>query len=216
MKRPALTASSKFSVFHLLLVFATGYAVTAQAEDKSLFKSLAEDYNSSPQTTIHFRHILSSEFFGTSDTVVGSIVFAADGRYVTELGPDVYLFDGSCLWEYSKLYAQASRNCLKPGQRLDDSFLFFRHFNEYYQVKVIQPDSVYQLAILEDFKGRAPDSMTVTLSPSVRRIISMEYYDINEELNRILLGDESKVDTVDSLLFVPGFPDSTEIIEIPG
>ncbi len=188
-----------------------------QAKEKaSLFERLAEDYNSSPQTTIVFQHIVRSDFFETADTVAGSIVFAADGRYVTELGPDVYLFDGSCLWEYSKLYSQASRNCLKPGQRLDDSFLFFRHFNGYYQVKAVLPDSVYQLSILKDFKGKAPDSMTVTLSPADSRIISMDYYDINEELNTILLGDEIKVNTVDSLLFLPNFPDSTEIIEIPG
>ncbi len=194
-------------------------SLTASAGDKpskpSLFEQLAGQYNTTPQTTVDFRHIVVSEFFGTADTVAGSIVFASDGRYTTRLGGDEYLFDGKCLWEYSKLYGQATRNCLKPGQRLDDSFLFFKHFNEYYDINTVRPDSIYRLTIHKDYRGKAPDSMVVTLNPSAKHIISMEYYDINEELNRILLGAETTSDSINSALFTPTFPDSTEIIEIP-
>jgi len=185
-------------------------------ESVSLFDKLVGRYNQTPQTRIEFRHIVRSDFFETADTVDGTIVFADDGRYLTRIGGDEYLFDGRCLWEYSKLYAQATRNCLKPGQRLDDSFLFFRHFGEYYDIKPVAPDSIYHLLIHKKYTGKAPDSMTVILSPTDERIVSMEYYDINDELNRILIGKQTTSDTINASLFQPDFPDSTEIIETPG
>ncbi len=211
------------SIALAVLISALTLVGTVLANDKnsndkspSLFESLAEQYNSNPQTVIEFKHIVVSDFFGTADTIDGTITFAADGRYRTKLGEDEFLFDGQCLWEYSAIYAQASRNCLKPGQRLDDSFLFFRHFHDYYTVRTTLPDSIYQLSILKEYQGKAPDSLTVTLSPQKKRIVAMEYFDINDEINRILIGSESKSQTVDSLLYQPTFPDSTEIIEIPG
>lgn len=204
-----------FLFLGLTAVWGAG-AESGISADTSLFQRLATEYNRVPQMTVDFRHIVISDFFGTADTVAGSISFASDGRYVTRLGVDEYLFDGKCLWEYSQMYAQASRNCLKPGQRLDDSFLFLRHFNDYYRVRALRPDSVYRLTIEKEFQGKAPDSLMVTLNPAQKRIVFMEYYDINEELNRILLGEETRADTIDSALFVPSFPDSTEIIEIPG
>lgn len=184
--------------------------------DSSLFDRVNERLRSAPQTSIQFQHIVTSEFFGVSDTVEGMVTFTAGGLYVTALGNDTYTFDGECLWEYSALYAQATKNCLKAGQRIEDSFLFFRSFDSYYDISEQEPDSVYLLHIRSASKGLGPDSLTVTLDKVNERIAILEYLDINEELNQVLIKGQLQSESVDSSLFQANFPDSTEIIVIPG
>lgn len=193
-----------------------GLATTAQGGEKpNLFEKIERRLSSSPQVEISFKHIVVSEFFDTADTLQGKVTFTNDGRYLTDLGQDQYLFDGECLWEYSLTYAQATRNCLEAGQRIDDSFLFFRNFEEYYSITEETTDSVYKLTILPERRGGAPDSLRIVINPGAERIETMEYYDINEELNLLVIGKESFFETIDSLLFSARFPDSVEIIEIP-
>ncbi|MFQ5608061.1 MAG: outer membrane lipoprotein carrier protein LolA [Candidatus Zixiibacteriota bacterium] len=132
-------------------------------EKPSSFDRIEERLSSSPQVSISFRHIVVSEFFETADTVDGRVTFTNDGRYRTELGADEYLFDGSCLWEYSRAYAQATRNCLRPGQRIDDSFLFFRNFDRYYSITEAVADSLYRLYIIPARRGSAPDSLVIAV-----------------------------------------------------
>lgn len=187
---------------------------TSAGEKPNLFEKIERRLSTSPQVEIRFEHIVVSEFFDTADTLVGSVTFTNDGRYLTDLGQSQYLFDGECLWEYSLTYAQATRNCLQAGQRIDDSFLFFRNFNEYYTIKEVAKDSLYQLTILPEHRGGAPDSLNIILNRDEERIASMEYYDINEELNRMVIGQERFFDTIDSLIFSASFPDSVEIIEL--
>lgn len=189
--------------------------VSGAREKPNLFEKIERRLSSSPQVEISFEHIVVSEFFATADTLVGKVTFTSDGRYLTDLGQDQYLFDGECLWEYSLTYAQATRNCLQAGQRIDDSFLFFRNFNEYYSIMEVVKDSLYLLTIVPEHRGGAPDSLRIVLNKDEERIETMEYYDINEELNLMVIGKESFFETVDSLLFMARFPDSVEIIEFP-
>lgn len=194
-----------------------GSMVAGETESKpNLFEQLQERFRAAPQATVSFEHVVISDFFETADTVAGVVTFTADGRYRTELGDDVFLFDGECLWEYSALYSQATQNCVKVGQSVEDNFLFFQRFGDYYGVEERIPDSVYALRILEGKRGAAPDSMTVTISPSQERILSLEYYDINEELNLALIREERFAEQALDSLYRANFPDSTEIIVIPG
>ncbi|HSG99457.1 MAG TPA: hypothetical protein VLB27_05380 [candidate division Zixibacteria bacterium] len=194
-----------------------GCVVSGVAESKpNLFERLQQRFREAPQATVSFEHVVISDFFETADTVAGVVTFAADGRYRTELGDDVFLFDGACLWEYSALYNQATQNCVKVGQSVEDNFLFFQRFGDYYGVEERVPDSVYTLRILEGKRGAAPDSMVVTISPSQERILSLEYYDINKELNLALIREERFAEVALDSLYRADFPDSTEVIVIPG
>lgn len=184
------------------------------AGEETLLGRIESRYRSAPQTEVEFLHIVISEFFETADTVQGSILFDTSGRYRTRLGGDEYIFDGHCLWEYSGLYRQATRNCLKTGQRIDDSFLFFTRFSDYYTIEETVADSLYDLRIFPKRKGAAPDSLIVEVSRAESRIVELRYYDINEELNIARLVTESSTATADTTAFGAEFPDSTEIIEI--
>ena len=79
----------------------------------------------------------------------------------------------------------------------------------------VTEDSLYALTIVPKHRGGAPDSLRIVLNKADERIETLEYYDINEELNRMVIGEESLFGSVDSMLFMAHFPDSVEIIEIP-
>ena len=161
-----------------------------------------------------FLNLVVSDVFETTDTTQGEIVFTRDGLYSTVIGSDHYIFDGTCLWEYSRLYNQATQNCAQPGQPVDESFLFFLRLDRDYFTHERIPDSVYALTIREGVKSGAPDSMVVVINPQLERIVEFLYFDINDELNRIVVLDEVTFESSDSSLFRPNFPDSTEILNI--
>ena len=181
----------------------------------SLFDEIKDRLNSSPQTKVSFLNLVVSDVFETTDTTQGEIVFTGDGLYSTIIGPDHYIFDGRCLWEYSALYAQATKNCTQPGQSVDESFLFFLRLDRDYLTHERVPDSVYALTVREGIESGAPDSMVVVISAELKRIVEFTYYDINEELNRILVLEEITFEIADSSLFEANFPDSTDILNIP-
>ena len=187
---------------------------SSHSGELSLFDEIKDRLNSAPQTKMSFLNLVVSDVFETTDTTRGEIVFTSDGLYSTIIGPDHYIFDGRCLWEYSALYNQATKNCVQPGQPVDESFLFFLRLDRDYLTHERIADSIYALTAREGTESGAPDSMVVVINPELKRIVEFSYYDINEELNRILVLEEISFETADSSLFKANFPDSTEIVNI--
>lgn len=212
MKR--LLTKHTISISCIIAVVITSSWMNVTAEPGNLLSRIEDRYRQSAQTDVEFLHVVVSDFFETADTVSGAITFDSSGRYRTQLGDDIYLFDGACLWEYSALYSQATRNCLQTGQRIEDSFLFFTRFSDYYTIVEEHPDSLYKLRILSDRKGDAPDSLVVEVSKVESRILELRYYDINDELNVAHLVNETSHDQPDTSAFSASFPDSTEMILI--
>ena len=194
------------------VVIFTGFA---DGKEKRPFDVIKADLRSAVMTEVMFTNIVISDFFDTADTLVGSVVFDRDGRYATTLGSDKFIFTGECLWQYSAEYKQASRNCLKPGQRVDESFLFFPRFDELYQSVERVRDAEYILRLRPGKRGAGPDSMTVYLDQAKQNIARIEFLDINDEINRVEIESLRRFEAVQDARFIPDFPDSTEIIETP-
>jgi len=157
--------------------------------------------------------IVVSKIFGSIDTAHGDVSIADDGRYSAEINGDLYLFDGKCIWEYSAQNAQATKQCLKEDEEFENRLFFLKNLDHYYSTSSVSPDSIYKLIRAKEDDDALPDSLLVTLSES--RLVKMEYYDLNNDLNVVSLKKESLSDSVENRVFSPAFPDSTEIIDLP-
>ncbi len=194
----------------LLLFFAA--AVTLVAGDDGLAKIKAA-YSDAAMVKLNVKIIIFSQIFGDADTTMGEIVLANDGRYYAAINQDLYLFDGKCNWEYSNENAQVTRQCLKEGEIAENRLFFIKDLDRYYASLVIKNNAEYKLTKKEKAGESLPDSMFVYLNKS--RITSIEYYDLNNDLNQIYLINDSLFDDIADSLFEVNFPDSVEIITVP-
>jgi len=62
--------------------------------------------------------------------------------------------------------------------------------------------------------GDIPDSLIAEIDPDSVAIRSMHFYDINEELNRIIFQAQTLSDHCSDSAFIPDFADSVDVLKL--
>jgi len=178
------------------------------------FDGIKQSYRKAACVTISFVSIIESSVFETVDSLTGSAVIAGSGRYVVALGKDKYVFDGVDLYSYSHDNNQVVIERLDPDDRFGAEVSFITRLDEIYKTAILRPDSTYRLVKSTTGYDNVPDSLVVTIDRRKSAIRTIEYFDVNEEKNRIVFKEQSLTGGCDSSLFVPEFPDSAERIRL--
>lgn len=174
---------------------------------------IKKEYAAAEVIKLEMNIIVISSVFEDADTVMAEIVISGDGRYLAKINDDIYLFDGTCNWEYSFENAQVTKRCLKKGEIVENELFFIKDLDRFYSTTVIEKDKTYKLIRVENSKGTLPDSLTLSLDSMNISII--EYYDLNDDLNRINIISDTIFDKIDDSLFHFSLPDSVEVITLP-
>lgn len=194
------------STIILCLLFRAGTVAADSFDD--IKKELSQD----GCWAFEFDAILVSEIFEITDTTESFAYIASDNRYKIEICDDIYLYDGEYLYSYSP---SSNQVIIEPGSdELSRQVSFLTRLDELYNSHIISPDSLYSLTKKKAEQGDFPDSLTVTLSEDGKSIESLEYHDINEELNIIRIRKQTYSELCDSNYFEPSFPEEAERVKL--
>jgi len=160
-----------------------------------------------------FLSIVESGIFDRSDTIEAEATIAEDGRYLINLGRDQYLYDLEYLYSFSYDNNQVTIERAN-GREVPEELSFVKRLDDFYRSFVLKPDSLYRLLKLSAEGSNIPDSLLLFLRSDSLLLDRIEYYDINEELNRIIFLEQTVNETCPDTPFVPNYPDSVEVIRL--
>jgi hypothetical protein len=161
-----------------------------------------------------FLNLLSSEVFDRVDSVFGTAAMARDGRYRVTVNSDSYLYDNTNVYSYSAANNQLVIERPGPGSVNSDQISFVTRLDEWYRTFTVKSDSLYRLVRKDKVAGDVPDSMLVRIDPVHDRIREIQFYDVNDDLNRVIILKQNTDPQCDERRFVPDFPDSVETIRL--
>jgi hypothetical protein len=184
----------------------------AKSEDR--FDRIKRDLKDAACAEFRFISVLESDIFETVDTTSGWAILASDKRYFVKLERDQYLFDLEKLFSYSEENNQVlvEKSVAESGSNAE--FTFLSRLDELYKSYVITPDKRYRLIHRQSGGDNLPDSMVVTLSDDSLRLETLEYFDINEERNLIVILEQKLYLRCKESWFIPDFPDTVKWIEM--
>lgn len=165
-------------------------------------------------TTMKFLSIVESEIFGSIDSTDGMAYLASDGRYNLSIGSEQYLRDASYLYSYS---LENNQVIIEPVDRAPDQseLSYLTRFDEHYITTVVKAGKSYRLvALTVDDSDDQPDTLRIELDKTGESIKTIEYFDINGDLNRIRFLEMEFYDSCLTEWFIPQFPDSTERVKL--
>ena len=156
--------------------------------------------------------VVESDIFETVDSTIGDAYIDKNGRYNITLGDEKYLYD---LKTYYTYVASNNQLILEKGDaNSNDDILFITKLDEFYKSYILHPDLEYRLLKKENIIGDFPDSLIIKTDKKKNEIIEISFYDINEELNRIIFISQRYQPFCNDSLFIPNFPDSVERIKL--
>jgi len=187
-------------------------AGTAVASDR--FFQIKSDLAEAPCVRFEFLSIIESEVFDQVDTVEGAAYIARDGRYNVTVGTDQYLFDGKNLYSYSADNNQVVIETVKDREGTSSEISFITNLDDFYNTEVVTPGKNYRLLKKAETREDLPDSISIALSQKENRIERLEYYDINDERNVIVILKQQPDTVCFEERFQPDFPDSVEKVKL--
>ncbi len=205
----------KTSFWSLVLITVLWSPVGITAAPADLYEKIKNEFASAPMVILKVDLITSSKIFESSDTSSGTISIADDGRYCARLGNDTYLFDGKCIWEVSAENRQATKQCLKEGEKFENRLFFLKDLSNYYKPSAIKKDAQYLLILKRKHSSALPDSLNLHLDSGSSSISKIDYHDLNGDLNEVIIKKQSILKEIDKSAFLIKLPDSTEVINIP-
>jgi outer membrane lipoprotein-sorting protein len=161
-----------------------------------------------------FLSIIESEVFESTDTTVGTALIAADGRYHISIGPDEYLRTTDKLYSYSSTENQLTVETLGTGDLRPESVSFVTRLNDHYSTRVVVPSRQYFLTLTDTAAADLPDSLSVSLLAGKPGLERIEFFDVNNDRNRIVFSKSEYFDECDESALTPHFPDSAEVINL--
>jgi outer membrane lipoprotein-sorting protein len=199
----------KFKLRLVLILVMPGFMITAAD-----FKSAKKKLNTADCSYFEFLTTIESQIFDVIDSAYGQAYIARDGRYVIRLGPDVYLFDGDTLYTYFWENNQVIIESPDSSDLVASEISFVVKLDEWYDSKPVKQKNSWQLNKKKDVEGDIPDSMIITVDPENSDIKNIEYFDINEDLNRIQIIKQKTDSLCSDKEFLPEFPDSVERVRL--
>jgi len=178
------------------------------------FDTIKEQLAQAACTRFEFVSILESEIFDATDSATGTAYISRDGRFNVTLGEDRYLFDLRFLYSYSAENNQVVIEKVSDKEGVSREISFITRLDELYETHTIQPGKSYRLLKRPGEKGDIPDSVTVFIAQDTLQLERLEYLDINEERNVIVIRKQQTGKDCDEKRFEPPFPDSVERIRL--
>jgi len=203
-----MIARRTITIICLSLTLATG----AAGED--MFDMIKAALAEADCCRLEFVSVIESDVFDQVDSTFGTALIASDGRYDLLMGNDRYSFDLLKTYSFSAENNQVVVEKPASGSHPDEQVTFVISLDRYYTTKVLQSDSLYRLVIKPNIEADIPDSMIVSIDANVQMIDRIEYYDINEELNRFTILRQTIGIECDEQRFTPSFPDSVEKLRL--
>lgn len=165
-------------------------------------------------TYFEFLSTVDSKIFDVVDSAHGIAYIAKDGRYNIEIGPDIFLFDGdtlySYIWENNQLIIEKPDSSDPTASEIS----FVMKLDEWYDSKLLKEKNRFKLMKKKGLEGDIPDSMILTIDAKSAEIETIEYFDINGDLNRIMILEQQADSVCNESRFEPVFPDSVEKVRI--
>ena len=178
------------------------------------FDTIKEQLAQAACTRFEFVSIIESEIFDATDSATGTAYIARDGRFNVTLGEDRYLFDLRFLYSYSSENNQVVIEKVSDQVQVSREISFITRLDELYETHTIQPGKSYRLLKKPGEKSDIPDSVTIFIAPDSLQLERLEYLDINEERNVIVILKQQTDKDCDKMQFEPAFPDSVERIKL--
>lgn len=179
---------------------------------KDSFGRIKKGLSNSECSRFEFVNIVKSTVFDQVDSVYGSILIASDGQYDLALGNDRYTRNNKYLYSYSEENNQVVIEKSSPETDANEQLTFITRIDEFYNTFTVKKDSLYRLIRKDNITSDVPDSLKLIIESDVMRIKQISYYDINEELNTIVIMRQETDLSCDSSHFTPSFPDSVETV----
>ncbi len=161
-----------------------------------------------------FLSVVESDIFDTVDSTAGVACIARDGRYSVTIGTDQYLYDGEYLYSFSGINNQVTVERVDPRTVAGEEISFVTRLDEFFSTSQTSVPGQYRLVKTAGDAENLPDSMLVTITTEPLGLSRIEYYDLNDELNRIIFLSQRTDAECDSTRFLPVFPDSAEVIKL--
>jgi outer membrane lipoprotein-sorting protein len=197
----------------LLLYMLLSLIPLSSARTADSFEKLKNKLAGAKCVRFDFLSIIESDIFERIDTTPGTAYIAADGRYLVILGDDEYLYNLELLYSYSKVNNQVTIE--KIDSRTGDEVVFVMQLDSLYDSYAVKKDRQYRLVRKDSvFESNIPDSMLLYMDPEKLVLLKIEYFDINEELNRIVFLEQNIEPACEDDRFIPQYPDSVEQIEL--
>lgn len=161
---------------------------------------------------IQFLNIIESDVFETVDSTYGEFLISSDNRYKLSIADDIFLADSVYTYNYSAENQQVIIEKRAFGDF--DEISFITRLDELYQTQTITVDLKYYLKKRPEVTGETPDSMTVLIDAEKMSLKQIEYLDVNEDLNRVIILKQEYLEKCDPKAFEPDFPDDVERIKL--
>lgn len=178
------------------------------------FDTIKEQLAQAACTRFEFVSIIESEIFDATDSATGTAYIARDGQFNVTLGEDRYLFDLRFLYSYSAENNQVVIEKVSGQAQVSREISFITRLDELYETHTIRPGKSYRLLKKPGEKSDIPDSLTIFIAPDSLQLERLEYLDINEERNVIVILKQQTGQDCDEKQFEPVFPDSVEKIRL--
>jgi len=161
-----------------------------------------------------FLSIVESQVFDQVDTAEGIAYIASDGRYNIQIADEVYLNDLIHTYSFSESTGQVIVEKFDSSSApTGEEFSFVLKMDEFYET-YSAGKRAYRLLKRDDASAAYPDSLLVRIDKAGLRLEQLEYFDVNEELTRIIVLAQTYQESCDTLRFVPSFPESAEVIKL--
>jgi len=178
------------------------------------FSAIKEQLSQATCVRFEFISIIKSDIFDVVDSMAGAAYIAHDGRFNVTIGEDRYLFDMNFLYSYSAENNQVVIEKVQDIDAVSREISFITRLDELYETKTVVSGRLYRLNKKPDEKSDIPDSVTVFIDEDTLQLERLEYYDINEELNVIVIRKQQASGDCDERRFEPVFPDSVERVRL--
>ena len=178
------------------------------------FEGAKQDLARAACVQVQFLSVLESDVFDVVDSVPGTAIIAADGRFAVSVGSEEYLYDNERLYTYS---AQTDQVIIeKPSGDLfvGNEIALVTRLDRYYRTAPVAAGREYRLTRTDTTGTQLPDELTVLLRPDSSAIEAFLYRDINGDLNRVVLLRQNLSEACADSAFIPAFPESAERIKL--
>jgi len=188
-------------------------AMNAVGQDEP-FESIKAAMSRAACCRYEFLSIIESDVFESVDTTVGAALISSDGRYHVSIGTDEYLKTSDRLYSYSKAENQLTVEQTGAGAAALESVSFITRLDDFYATRVVVPSRQYFLRRSDTTAVDLPDSLTVYLAAGKPRLDRLEFFDVNDDLNRVVFRKCDYLNSCDEADLTPRFPDSAEVINL--
>lgn len=179
------------------------------------FERLKADLSSSDCIRLEFISVVSSEVFESVDSVAGSALVAADGRFRIRLGPDWFVQDSASLYSFNAAQNQITIERRPPDSASTLELTFLTRLDQWFDSRILQARKSYLLVRKPASPSSLPDSLTLGLTNGPQRLEQVAFVDENGDAHTIWVRQLTLNARCRSNQFVPDIPDSADVVRLP-